>query len=701
MKLIECIEIKHFRSFLGTPKEYETKIDNIKDLNVFSGANDSGKSNVLRALNLFFNNEIAPDSEFEFNRDFFQGKKDASFKVIEIGISFDLSRDPKRDRFLPDKFKISKFYDRYGFRNYIYSFRLKGQKDDIKIDSRAENNSGVKNFFLTESSTDEERKSAEKREWNYRVKFSGFLNKSISFQYIPAIRDKGFFARLFGRVIAQIKENEDVSLQELQRERQKIIDWEDTLKNKSEKKEFKESIQNEAWREFRIGTIETSLRGESKLSASISKLEEEINNYSNGLINSIDFLASEFKVGKNLQEFFEGFDVGTGNNKSISFKLRGDGVQAKYVPKILDFLSTIDKGKKYFLWGFEEPENSAEYKNQQQLAQEFKDIFCGNKQIFITTHSEEFLQLYDDNSIQKEHRRCNLYHVKKDNNPLYGDFSRIYFFDVDKYEFNFANQKSLLEDDLGQSHLIAKFSKQLKQIRDDFINEKKQLQDENNSLRVSIEKSLKPLVFVEDTYDELYKIAWLKVFRISHNKDNFEQLFLENSPFSIFRAEGASPLAGFLRAKNIDFLKERKIIGVFDFDIEGVSQFKNIKNGTYWNSNVAGTKTSGLYKKRNDHTCFFAMLIPVPEDLKGLADLNYPSFVEIENLLPSTFLIENSFANESITTGDTKYLEIKSDKKSKIWDKMFELDHADLSNFEILFKTIYSIFSLPIASQEK
>ena len=150
-----------------------------------------------------------------------------------------------------------------------------------------------------------------------------------------------------------------------------------------------------------------------------------------------------------------------------------------------------------------------------------------------------------------------------------------------------------------------------------------------------------------------------------------------------------------MRAKNIDFLKERKIIGLFDFDMEGVGQFTNMHNSTYWSSNIIGTKTSCLYKQRSDHTCFIAMLIPVPEALKGLADLHYPSFVEIENLLPSKFLIENSFVNESITTGDTKYLQIKSDKKSKLWEKVFELDQADFSNFEILFKTIYFIFSLP------
>lgn len=41
-----------------------------EEINVFSGSNDSGKSNVLKALNLFFNNVTDFDSPLEFQSDF-------------------------------------------------------------------------------------------------------------------------------------------------------------------------------------------------------------------------------------------------------------------------------------------------------------------------------------------------------------------------------------------------------------------------------------------------------------------------------------------------------------------------------------------------------------------------------------------------------------------------------------------------------
>ncbi|MBL0098685.1 MAG: AAA family ATPase [Saprospiraceae bacterium] len=70
MDIISKIEIKHFRSFDGGKDQPKVRIEGLKDINVFSGSNDSGKSNVLRALNLFFNNEISPGVKFEKERDF-------------------------------------------------------------------------------------------------------------------------------------------------------------------------------------------------------------------------------------------------------------------------------------------------------------------------------------------------------------------------------------------------------------------------------------------------------------------------------------------------------------------------------------------------------------------------------------------------------------------------------------------------------
>ena len=79
MNIIERIEIGYFRSF----GEKSIKIENLKDLNIFSGSNDVGKSNVLKALNLFFNDEINIWEKFDIEKDLSFWQKERSKKNTE------------------------------------------------------------------------------------------------------------------------------------------------------------------------------------------------------------------------------------------------------------------------------------------------------------------------------------------------------------------------------------------------------------------------------------------------------------------------------------------------------------------------------------------------------------------------------------------------------------------------------------------
>jgi ABC-type histidine transport system ATPase subunit len=73
MKLIRRIEISYLRSL------YTAVLDRPGDMNVVFGRNDSGKSNLLRALNLFFNEETEPGrGEIEFDLDFSDIRRDAA-----------------------------------------------------------------------------------------------------------------------------------------------------------------------------------------------------------------------------------------------------------------------------------------------------------------------------------------------------------------------------------------------------------------------------------------------------------------------------------------------------------------------------------------------------------------------------------------------------------------------------------------------
>ena len=64
MIIIRRVEIKYFRSI------YDVTLKECDSLNIFSGRNDVGKSNILRALNLFFNGQTDWRSPLDFGADF-------------------------------------------------------------------------------------------------------------------------------------------------------------------------------------------------------------------------------------------------------------------------------------------------------------------------------------------------------------------------------------------------------------------------------------------------------------------------------------------------------------------------------------------------------------------------------------------------------------------------------------------------------
>ncbi|NAO95241.1 AAA family ATPase [Halomonas sp. MG34] len=82
--IIKKISIKNFRSVESC------KID-IKDINIFAGCNDSGKSNFLKALNLFFNNKTDHDTQFDFKNDFCHFAKVPNKTASEIQIELTLT----------------------------------------------------------------------------------------------------------------------------------------------------------------------------------------------------------------------------------------------------------------------------------------------------------------------------------------------------------------------------------------------------------------------------------------------------------------------------------------------------------------------------------------------------------------------------------------------------------------------------------
>lgn len=165
MDLIKEIEIAYFRSI------YKERVAKFSGTNVVFGRNDAGKSNVLRALNLFFNNESNPDLPFSFSRDFSRARQ---AEIDERG-----GKGRKN------------VYVKIWFRTPTNWRSSLGDEFWVK-----------KQWNVTSDSEPERSSSITRDNGHY---LSRFLNR-IQFHYVPAIKDRKIFERLLAelyRVIAE------------------------------------------------------------------------------------------------------------------------------------------------------------------------------------------------------------------------------------------------------------------------------------------------------------------------------------------------------------------------------------------------------------------------------------------------------------------------------------------------------------------
>ncbi|WP_422003858.1 ATP-dependent nuclease [Pyruvatibacter mobilis] len=137
MELVKSIHIQNFRS------ARDLIVNDLGALSSFCGVNNSGKSNILKALNLFFNNETDPgdglDFEVDYNKSMISRKQK---RKISVGIKFSL---PKYFNFRKElapveallgstEFSIKKTWDRLSPDPEIYlSGQLVPETDIYKI----------------------------------------------------------------------------------------------------------------------------------------------------------------------------------------------------------------------------------------------------------------------------------------------------------------------------------------------------------------------------------------------------------------------------------------------------------------------------------------------------------------------------------------------------------------------------------------
>lgn len=184
MKLISRIKISRFRSI----KDIDLK--DIKDFTVLAGLNNSGKSNLLRALNAFFTGYTDPESYIDVDDDFYLSEKRyRKKKRIRISITFTI----------PPNFR---------FRKGLENVKALIDSNEITITKEWERLNYEPFYYIGETKVIDSK---------YIDAIDQFLSM-ISFRYIPnrvlpldlikqehaALRDA--LVRRFGKKESQIKE---------------------------------------------------------------------------------------------------------------------------------------------------------------------------------------------------------------------------------------------------------------------------------------------------------------------------------------------------------------------------------------------------------------------------------------------------------------------------------------------------------------
>lgn len=252
MKIISKVEINYFRSI------YSVNLLKNNDVNVLIGGNDSGKSNVLKALNLFFNNETELNIPFYFYDDLsrLREKEARSAKgraSVWIKITFNNFLEWKS---LPDQFSIKRTWNRY---------------EERPVDTYSED---------LPSTT-----------------VGRFLNK-LSFHYIPAVRGRDIFTHYLNALHDALIDDE------------------------------------------KAGVRGASVNLLDAINLSTKDMSEKINTGLN--------IESSIQVPEDLRELFSALDFSTKfSGYDIPLQKRGDGIQARHIPFILDFVARHSSKKQY------------------------------------------------------------------------------------------------------------------------------------------------------------------------------------------------------------------------------------------------------------------------------------------------------------------------------------------------------------------
>lgn len=596
MKIITSIEISNFRSIV------KADLSDLSDLNIIVGKNDIGKSNFLKALNLFFNGETEIGTKFNFKEDFSRYAKIGQKKAKEIVIKITFITPYKEN-----SIKWTKIWREHG----LYKEILANQNG----------------------------KNPNARSGAYQ------LVKKLQYNYIPAIKGNEYFTYLMGML-------------------------HDTLSE----------VNNKQFSEASTGLI-------TGLSSLMDNLTTEIDT-----LYDEDNCKNELSVPSNLKNLFStlSFTLDRGGEK-IPLEKRGDGIKARHIPVILQFIATHQKsitGKRVSpietIWGFEEPENNMELTTAFKAAEQFYK-YSKSIQIFMNTHSPAFYQL------SKKDNSVNLIFAKNE-----GDKPNTI---LEKYS---TNKLDILDSQMGLLPVIADHIEEA-------VNESNLAKTKLKELEKEIETITTSLIITEGKTDWKHFKKALTHFQNNGEYNDIDVSFLE---YENEIQMSDSHLKLFL--DNASKIKQNKrIIGIFDCDEANgkkyaQKEFNDLGNNVYafsipkptYRLSHSGISVELLYQDSDLHKqdCNGRRLYLTSEfnergRLKGDSSISVENSNNVKKYLDPN---NNKILDSEVTDGINNIALTKNDFSNNILAGTPPFDSVSFEGFREIFNILIKISNCPL-----
>lgn len=596
--------IKYYRSINNE------RLKDLKQVNVITGGNDIGKSNVIRALKLFFHGTNDQGKPISFYDEFSHSRLNVVRRVsvkgkqfIQIEVEFNCHGAFQKT--LPDRFKVRKTW----FKDPSVPPRI-----DNDLDKHFK--AGKIQSTLTKAEGSLQR----------------FLG-SIVFTYVPAIKDRNFFSTIIDElqaVLVDHRNSQDSSFD-------------------TELKAFNSELQKTA------SELRTEFEERTGISARIS-------------------LPTDYR------ELFRAFKVSTEGDlgDSVSLDSRGDGIRVRFLPAIMNYIA--ERSGKQHIWGFEEPENSMEYRRAFELAEAFSETYSNNAQIFITTHSPAFINIRDENQAvflaSREGADSVLHRLTAKNVE----------------EIDTEDPDIVIANELGHIQLMDSLRDKLRE-RIEFAEE---LSKKAEKIIEELKSLQAPVVLTEGRHDpKILTEAWA---RLRETELPFAIKSCSAVPEKEGEAAGADQLASCLRSVLPDH--PHIVIGIFDRDESGKKAWKLDQNFTSQDL-FADVKASSSGRA-------FGILLPVPShepklehSMTHCIELMFPEAavrkeVDGKSLELKPLKIVERIGNVELSTKDGNELwqmRVGKEKKHFAEKVVPSLADEDFAEFEPLFQKIEQIIA--------